>query len=40
MAIDKTPTWEQVQNLHIVDWTITKEEYLIKITLSFEKKNL
>jgi hypothetical protein len=33
MIIDETPTHEKVQNLHIVHWTITKDEQLTKTNL-------
>jgi hypothetical protein len=33
MIIDEIPTWEWVQDLTIVGWTITKEEQLTKVNL-------
>jgi hypothetical protein len=39
LTIDETPIHEKVQNLHIVHWTITKEEQLTKMNLC-TKENL
>jgi hypothetical protein len=33
MIVDETPTREQIQDLTIAGWTITKEEQLTKIKL-------
>lgn len=37
MPINETPTCEKVQNLHIVGWTITKEEQLTNVNLGTKK---
>jgi hypothetical protein len=34
--VDETPTKTQVQNLQIVDWTLTKEQHLVKVNFGIE----
>jgi hypothetical protein len=37
MVIDETLTWERMQDLTIVGWTLTEEEQLNKVNLGIKE---